>query len=614
MLQDLNQGREKSGFFSLKELIMRSFFVNVICVLVCVNLVQATAMDEIYSGYLGSGNIRYGAAQMVVAEASYMLPGEIIPQKRIVCAVGMGGLEVQLFTLDAVTSTLTPQETLTLLLPSGSLGKNVFDISILEIEIDTTGETRSCLVIPLYDTVTDSGDVYIFDLETRTPYPSCLDWNEFPVNGDVVHVGQHSSGSGDIYPISICGDIYNSHLVITNSGPKFVLDDHIVFGDCYYAASSHGLPARAYETYTNIEYFSSSLQSLAITTCHVGGAVLWNPQYPRDPEVGWIRVAQMGWYDNNIYLNNRLVCNSYLGDMHRVALLNDETGHPALLFCANTGMGFLVYDIHDPSEPKFVWQWDNDTRFFDESSGCNSFSWFGSGSDEVAPGFSPGSSAPGQVFGIGLNQDAASGMIHVFIGNGIDGLRAFDFSHFLSPFEYLHARIFRDFDIYHHSTLSDDHGLPMLAWEVRTFKDNHTGQTFVFTTWKDRLGTDEDPLGEIALTVHRDNNPSIPTLSHNTVDYSNMTPSLSISFSSSNPTREAIVFELSSPDEEAMLMVFDAYGRLVKRENPGFREHRAILEWDLADSQGIIVPNGVYFAMLIDRAGNSVSVKCMVIH
>lgn len=596
---------------------MRSFIVNVICVLVCVNLVQATGMEEIYSGYLGSGNIRYSASQMVVAEASYMLSGEFSSQERIVCAVGMGGLEVQLFTLDAVTSTLTCQETLILPLPTTLPGLNVFDISIIEMETNTVGKVRSCLVIPVYDRVSTNGDIYVFDLETRTWYPNCLDWNIFPENGDVVHVGQHLSASGDIYPISIHGDIYNSHLEITDSGPRFVLDNHIVFGDCYYAASSGSVPARAYETYTNIEYFSSSSQSLAITTCHVAGAVLWNPQNPSDPEVGWIRVAQMGWYDNSIYLNNRLVCDSYLGDMHRVALLNDEDGHPALLFCANTGMGFLLYDIHDPSEPKFVWQWDNDTRFFNESTGNNNFSWFGSGSDKVAPGFYPNMNAPGQIFGIGLNQDAASRMIHVFIGNGIDGLRAFDFSYFLSPFEtqFLPDRVFRDFDIYHHSTLSDDQGLPMLAWEVRTFKDINTGQTFVFTTWKDRLGTYDNPMGTIALTVHKDNSPAIPTASpQSSANYLSMPPSLSIGFSSPNPTQESIVFELSSPDEEAMLMVFDVYGRLVKRENPGFQDHRARLEWDLADSQGITVSNGVYFAMLCDRAGNSVSVKCTVIH
>lgn len=597
---------------------MKSFIVNVVCVLVCVNLVQATSMDVIYSNFLGYGNIRYGAAQMAVAEARYMLPGEISSlDTTIVCAVGMGGLEVELFTLDAGASILTHQETISLEGYSGTIGMNVFDVSIFEMETNTVGESRSCLVIPVYDAVSTNGDVYVFDLENRTMYPNCLDWNEFPKNGNVVHVGQHLSGNGDIYPVSISGDIYNSHLLITNTGPRFVLDDQIVFGNCYYAASSHSLPARAYETYTNIEYFSSSFQSLAITTCHVGGAVLWDPQNPRDPEVGWIRVAQMGWNDSNIYLNNRLVCNAYLGDMHRVALLNDEIGHPALLFCANTGMGFLLYDIHDPSEPKFVWQWDNDTRFLDESAGCSNFSWFGSGSDEVAPGFFPGRNAPGQIFGIGLNQDAASRMIHVFTGNGIDGLRAFDFSCFLSPFEieYLPDRIFRDFSIYHHSTLFSDEGCPMLAWEVRTFKDINTGQTFVFTTWKDRLGTDEDPLGEIALTVHRDNNPSKPAVSsQGTVSSSNMIPSLSISFASPNPTRESVVFELSSPDEEAMLMVFDVYGRLVTSENPGFREHRARFEWDLADSQGIAVPNGVYFAMLNDRAGNSVSVKYTIIH
>lgn len=175
---------------------MKSFIVNVICVLVCVNLVQATGMEEIYSGYLGSGNIRGGASQMVIAEASYMLSGEISSQERIVCAVGMGGLEVQLFTLDAVTSTLTCQDTLIIPLPTPLPGLNVFDISIFEMETNTVGEVRSCLVIPVYDRVSTNGDIYIFDLETRTWYPNCLDWNGFQENGDVVHVGQHLSASG----------------------------------------------------------------------------------------------------------------------------------------------------------------------------------------------------------------------------------------------------------------------------------------------------------------------------------------------------------------------------------------------------------------------------------
>ncbi len=580
--------------------------------------INAAAMQEVFSGSLGNVNFHAGGGHMAVSEVMYTLPGAFAPAQRIVCAISNGQDKIMLLTLNnnANPPSVTLRETLTV--QNLSLDQHVFDISFMTIETGPTSGPRSCLVIPVYDrSISNSGTIYVFDLETRTLYEDCLSWRNFrPPRGEVVHVGQQKKSSNDhVYTVSIEGEIYIASLDNSGGKPVFKLDTRHNLGNCYYAAASDSFPFRAYETYNNIGCNSLTTTGTAITTGHVGGVLLWDPLNTESPVLGWIRCAQVGWSDHNIYLHGKMVCGTYLGDIHRVAVLNDEDDHPALIFCTTAGMGFLVYDIHDPREPKFVWQWDNDTRIHANNGVSSYFSWFGSGSGDVASGYIPGTNAPGEVFGVGLSRNPETRMIHVYIGNGIDGLRAFDFSHFFSVFEdgFQPARNFRHFEVFHQSKLSDASNCPMLAWEVRTHTDL-SGDTYVFTTWKDRIGDSGDPIGELALTVHRDTAPALPYRADRyDRNHSNLPQALSVGFSSPNPAEESVVFDLGSPDEHSVLSIYDMSGRLVRRDTPAFRDGRASCRWNLDNGAGVPVPNGVYFARLSDGSGNSVSVRCTVI-
>lgn len=328
----------------------------------------------------------------------------------------------------------------------------------------------------------------------------------------------------------------------------------------------------------------------------------------------WLRLPQVAWTDHDYSINGKLKCGRYLGDAHRVAILNRGPGYPALAFLANTGTGMVVYDISDPTEPVFVWQWDNDTRFCSTETG--DFSWFGSGSGNIAEGYTS-SSAPGFVFGIGINYNTG-GDIHVFLGNGTDGLRALDLSLFLNPFSDNGGnteRNFRQFSEYHNFRLFDNRTMepdPQIAWDVRTIDTG--GDLFVFVSWLDRIGTDEAISGSVSLSVHCDGDITPPRRSSSSQVSVGMdlTP-VSIGVATPNPATSEVLLHLSGTGGESELSIFDLYGRLVLSETVGTPGSGTLFRWGLENTTGQPVPNGLYYFRLTDSLGNSVTSRSTVL-
>ena len=536
----------------------------------------------------------------------------LIPANTVLCAVSMGDPAIKLFKL--VGGQVSFAETLTLPV-STPLYLHPFDLTIMDLDLDNNGIDESCLIVPMYSDNSNAGTIYIYNLENGDWHTNCLDWGSSVPSNEVVHVLQYTAGHSDQYLIASGGDILVSSFDNSNPrNPKFAVNRTVVFGDCYYAASSHSVPSRAYETVLLNSYNQSSSQQV-ITSLHVGGMSLWDPQASVDCLLGWMRVGEQGWYDSSIYQGDTKMVNSYMGDMHRVAVLNDEENKPALAFCANSGMGFIVYDISDPEEIKYVWQWDNDTSFWDGSVGGN-FNWFGSGRGTPAPPYDPATNIlPGHVFGIAINQNSTDQLIHLFIGDGADGLRAFNFSNFFSPFEncYIEDNVFRNFSVYANITMTSVSGSPMLAEDVRTYEDTATGEVYVFTTWKDRHGEVTDQNGRIALTVHKDVVTQIqpPSISSSAAINEQLNV-LSIGSPSSNPITESASFRLESSTGGASLAIFDLSGRQVYSFQPQFQNGSATHVWVLDDGNGEVVPNGTYFARLSNSAGRTATTRLTV--
>lgn len=569
-----------------------------IVTLICLPF-SALCMDEVFSGYIGVGNGVRGGGHMAVKTALYTPPQQSCGSYNL-CAVSNGNDRVKLFIFE-------PQAN-----PSLYWSEDVvcpqnlhpFDVSFATIRVQ--GNTaHSCLIIPLYDRYGNNGNIMVYDLETRIAYFNCLDWNGVPQTGQVYHVTSLENGRYAVTTGGNPGYICIASIQTSLSGPVFRIDETISVGAVNYACMAGASPGvRPYETYV-YSYPSLRQASVAFTTCHNGGVLLWDTA--TNDWISWIRVGQWGGSGTGYILDDLLLCDGELGDMHRIAMILDSYGNPSLLFISNHTMGFMVYDVSDPWEPKYVWQWDNDTRM---TSG-QSFSWHGPGNGDVSPGYDPDSSVPGCVFGMGMNYCSNSGAIHAFIGDGFDGLLAFDFSYFFAPFSGVannSERNFRYFDIY--DNISLDHPIPaslnpLLAYEVRTIELSE--EVYVFTTWREHIEDFDCVLG---LTVYGDYEYDH---SRRTMQTERNAVPTSLRVTRSNPSDSAVVLELYSPGGSAELSIFDMTGRVVLSNRLVIPVEGMGYSWNLCDSSGSPVPNGVYLIHLRDSSGRSVNARCTVI-
>ena len=96
-------------------------------------------------------------------------------------------------------------------------------------------------------------------------------------------------------------------------------------------------------------------------------------------------------------------------------------------------MGVTIYDISDMTNPFYVWQWDKDTGV---NEGSLKWNWHGSGTTSTTY-CTTTNNQPAVTFGIdwfgGDFSTSGYDPIHLYIGNGCDGLRVLDLTGFIHP-------------------------------------------------------------------------------------------------------------------------------------------------------------------------------------
>lgn len=567
----------------------------------CTALGSMSIEDRTVAYTSSSGSATIGG-QLAVERARYKPSGGSLDTHNLVAVAG-GDNTVKIYTFTS-SSGLSYQETITL----SDSDLCPFDISFVPMDIDDDETDEYCLVMPCIDVgASSSGDIAIFDLEGRVLYEDCLDWNGYTAGAEVYHlewVAECSSDPTKRFSVSISNAIGQDYIYLAtldHSGlqPEIkLISQKSLPGSTYYASSTTA-GARPFETYP-IEITGDRL---AMTTIHNCGLEIWDPtdldSYSR------IRVSQQGGSAAPNGYGSPMLVDGELGDVHRAFLLRDGNEDPCLVFLSNHTMGLMVYDIHDLDDPLFVWQWDNDTRLKHTVSGSTIWDWHGAGDgDMVAPaqGDSVPYNPPGCAFGIGGRYDVNSGLIHIFLADGGDGLRAFDFSSFFNPFDLIGVNEYSDFDNYYTYTESMTNGNPLLAYDLRTLEIPGESGVFIFTSWMEHKDTSQS--FEIRLTAHHDDNSldgrigRSGSVSESVISLGHPTP---------NPAFGGVTVEFVTADMPRDVTIFDMTGRVVDRHRIDSDSGTSSFQWDGCDQSGKPAPSGVYVIRLRDTEGRGVT-------
>ena len=446
--------------------------------------------------------IQSEAGQLAVCRGLYTPPDEPTAEHNLI-AVTSGENSVQLLTYDPIDGLVNRERILLDRQPN----YNPFDPSFIPLDTDNDEIDENCLVLPCRNR-NGTGGISIYDLENRILYQDgCFLWKDTPTLGEVYHVACISNDTNpnkNRYSISLEDEICIASFESTPGKPRFVAIDIYYLQQRHYAAVGLTLPARAFETYP-INYPSLEI-NVALTTVHNGGIDIWSPNRSRY-SISRIGVAQPGGsgLHENEGFGEPMHVDGELGDVHRAFVISNDRDFPQLLFFTNHTMGLMVYDIADPFSPQFVWQWDNDTRLTHAVMGDTVLTWHGAGSGNIAPrqGTQTPYNPPGEAFGIGGRYNTETGLIHIYLADGADGIRAFDFSDFFHPFSACESA-FANFDNYYTYAFSPIQGeSAYLAYDLRTLEIPGEEGTFIFTSWREHADT---YTGTTCLSVHRDMN------------------------------------------------------------------------------------------------------------
>lgn len=579
---------------------MRVISLAVLAVLVCaVTALGSMSIEDRTIAYSSSSGV---GGQLAVERARYKPSGDSLDSHNLIAVAG-GDNTVKIYTFTSASG-FTFRETITL----SDSDLRPFDISIVPMDIDDDGADEHCLVMPSIDVgSSNSGDIAIFDLEGRVLYENCLDWNGYTAGAEVYHlewVAEYSSEPTKSFSVSISNGIGQDYIYLAtldHSGlqPEIkLISQKSLPGSTYYASSTTA-GARPYETYP----IEINGDRLAMTTIHNCGLEIWDPtdreSYSR------IRVSQQGGSAAPNGYGSPMLVDGELGDVHRAFLLRDGFDDPCLVFLSNHTMGMTVYDIHDLEDPLFVWQWDNDTRLKHTVGGSVVWDWHGAGDgDSVAPAQGEGIpyNPPGCAFGIGGRYDTSGGLIHIFLADGGDGLRAFDFSSFFNPFDLAGVYEYSAFDNYYTYSESPQGESPRLAYDLRTLEIPDEPGVFVFTSWREHKDTSQS--SEIRLTAHHDDN-SLDGMAGGAGLVAEAV--ISLAHPSPNPSSGSVTVEYVAADRPHDITIFDMTGRVVDRESIESTPGTASFRWDGCDQSGEPVPSGVYVMRFRDTEGRAVS-------
>jgi len=557
-----------------------------------VSVIQADILTSQLSPSIENGSVFIGnqhfGGQLAVARAPYN-GGENI----ILVAISSGNDYVKLYKYDEENEVLTFLNDI--FVDSGI----PFDISFIQLPMNSQADKHWCLVIPRWDRSFAQVDIY--DVETCTPYFNCIS------NSGAMNQAYHVSDLGNgTYAISAEDIIYVCNF---NEDRKFVENGHLEPEHMFYGASSTNPNARAYETQIYDYSTPSIFGSACVTTMHNAGIRIWDPDsYQILSRIG---VGQHGGSGQSYYDDGNLIVNSELGDVHRAAVLHGGdfqtsagTISSRLLFFSNHTMGFMIYDISKPESPQFVWQWDNDIRLGSDTE----FYWHGAGCDNkhVSPHNDPGNNSyPGDVFGIGLRSNRNTNLIHLYIADCTNGLLVFDFSCFLSPFgTSIASSNYRSIVIDQPVIYSID-GELLCAHDLRTLELGVDGPTLVFTTWK----VNNDPMAPdnyIGLSVHLDGT-SINTNFVSDNNEGTLTSPFMLESLSPNPVTGSQHLVFTGCTQSVNLMIYNSAGRLEEQRLIENNNGQAEFTWNCNSTSGSRLPAGTYYLRAECGSNNSTS-------
>ncbi|PIE51093.1 hypothetical protein CSA37_01570 [Candidatus Fermentibacteria bacterium] len=563
----------------------------------------------------GSHPLHFGP-QLAIEKVSYQRTNSSqISDNVWLGAVGLGDNDIAIFEVDfTVNPTITYLETYSYTDNNNDYDYFVFDPAFMKLQINGTDEW--CLVVPIVERpvsssgIPNGGDIMIIRLESRNAddrlitIENTLNINSYePVE---VYCCKENPDNGD-YLISLDGSkggsAYNLICVaeFRTADNQFYEKHTYTVPDLYFAHNNHSVPARTYE-----HFFFDTANDLAYFTNHNCGVSIWDYSNTTSSELPLeTRIAsqQGGWGGSENYVEE-------LGDVHRAAVLECNCGSgndSKLLFVANHTMGIMVWDVTSPENPLFVFQWDTDTKPYVW------YSWRGAGRNSI-----PGLKLPPYPAAVtfGLDVCAVNGStdyIHLYCGDGCDGIRTIDFSQFFFPWGGNYGE-FSALDDNTYSYGSTDHW----AYDLRTFQQGSS--LYVLTSWREKpdAGTRYTSLetGTIALSLHRENTISLPVTlySEQSSVFSDIQNEVHLTAENyPNPTTGSQVLLISSNHQTSCTVTaIDMAGRAVISEEIKLVQGSNSVPW--TELSGNVLPSGNYLLRVVSSEGDEIIRKSVIIN
>ncbi|MCK5034953.1 MAG: T9SS type A sorting domain-containing protein [Candidatus Sabulitectum sp.] len=559
-------------------------------------------------------NLLYFGPQLAVDKVTFRRPSGTLSTNVTLGAISLGDNDIAIFELDFSTPQICNVETITF--PDNSMDYDYFTFDATFMQLPISGTAEWCLVVPIVERsavanpgTPNNGNIMIVRLETRDANHELVTINSGFVlaqgvsyTPEEVYYCTKNPDNGD-YLVSFAGGGENVVCISSFNQIRNRFEGNSVFElpDLYFAHNDNEVPRRPYE-----HFYFDEVNDYAYLTSHNGGITLWDYSTTSGtnlPIESSIAAQQGGWASSSSSNGGEL------GDAHRGAVLECDEGPNSdskLLFFANLTMGIMVYDVTDPENPLFVFQWDDDTKPSDWTT------WHGAGAGSV----SSGSEIPAVTFGLDVcGYEGSPDYIHLYAGNGVDGLRTIDFSEFLVPWGGGDQFLALDEHTYFPQTIGMT---DYWAHDLRTIQ--HGTSLYVITSWREppdsgnHYGTSES--GVIAITLHKDDTLVLPSLdysAHSSNSCDLLEPLHFSATNSPNPASDSQILSVFvNRDSACLVQAYDISGRLVRNSEINLNEGSNNIVW--TELPGDRLPSGSYILKITSSSGEEVINKSIIIN
>lgn len=569
---------------------------------------------------IGSRLLFFGP-QLAIERVDFRRPSGALVSDVWLGAVSLGNNDIAVFEVDFGGSTpeICGMETITFPDNNDRYAYYTFDPTLMELPVN--GIDEWCLVVPVIEREdnpsgsdpAEDGNIMIVRLESRDANHELITINDGLGLGQAfssyvpteVYYCMENPDTGD-YLISFSSPLYDVLCIASFNQIRNKFDVQKVFEiDEYYTAhNNRTFRCRPYESF----YFDQE-NSAAYLTNHNGGVAVWDYSSSSIggslPLLSRIAVQQGGWQSSNSSNFEEL------GDVHRAAVLEADAGpgnDSKLLFFGNHVMGFLVYDVTDPSNPNFVFHWDHDTKPYDWES------WSGAGAGDAPVA----SDCPAVIFGLDVRGHLDSGKrIHLYAGNGSDGLLTVDFTEFLRPWS-----TFTDREEF---AALDEHRYPLTysptdywAYDLRTFQ--HGSDVYVLTSWREPPGSGNHyspaETGTIALTLHIDNVMTLPfalDFRETGAEECVLEPIRLMAVNTPNPAADRQMLTVNANRETfCTVQAYDLAGRMVRHADVYLNSGTNTIFW--TELPGAVLPSGSYIIRVTASSGEEIISKSVILN